>query len=72
MTAMTARIRKAPRYLKPLVLKDLLDGSIFVVADQLCLEDDTEGTVSNDFAVGVGKLLRLSRLAFVRHDLDNL
>jgi hypothetical protein len=65
-------IRKKGCYLKPLVLEDLLDGSILVVADQLCLKDNSKGTVANDFAVGIGKLLRLSRLALVGHDLDNL
>lgn len=61
--------------LEPLVLQDLLDGNIvtgFCFRDELCLEDDTEGAVSDDFAVCIGNVHCVTRLSFGGDDFDNL
>jgi hypothetical protein len=57
-----------------LVLEDLLDGNVFTVAaiEKLCLEDDTEGSVADDFAVGVGDVFGLSGLSVGGNDFDYL
>ena len=47
-------------YLEALVLEHALDSSIFSGRRQLGLEDDTEGAVANDLALGVLHLLGLS------------
>lgn len=46
-------------HLEAFVLEDFLDGDVITFLgspDELCLENDTEGTVSNDLAIGVGDL----------------
>lgn len=61
--------------LEPLVLQDLLDGNIvtgFCLRDELCLEDDTEGAVSDDFAVCIGNVHCVARLSFGGDDFDDL
>lgn len=52
--------------LEPLVLQNLLDCNIVAIlrcSDKPGLEHDTKGTVADDFAVGVGDLSGLGRLA---------
>lgn len=50
-------------HLESFVLKDTLDGGIFVGGGQLGLEDDTEGTVADNLALGVLQILRLASFA---------
>jgi len=59
-------------YLEALVLKHFLDGGILTVANQLCLKDDAERSISDNFAVCIGELVRFSGLALVGHNLDYL
>ena len=61
--------------LEPLVLQDLLDGDVtdgVGVLEEFCLEDDAEGAIADDFAVGVDEITGLSRLAVGSDDLDDL
>lgn len=46
--------------LEPFVLEYSFDGSILSTGRQLCLKHDTEGTIANDFALGI---LHFSSLA---------
>jgi hypothetical protein len=46
--------------LEALVLENTLDGGIFAAGRQLGLENDTEGTVADNLALGVLHLFRLS------------
>ena len=61
-------------HLEPLVLQDLLDGDVTIswIVQQSRLEDDTKGTVSDDFAVGIGDLPLVAGLAIRGDDLDDL
>ena len=62
-------------HLESLVLQDLLDGNILTIIrarDELCLEDDAEGAVSDDLAVGVGDVTELAGLSVGGLDLDDL
>jgi hypothetical protein len=54
-------------YLEPLILKNTLDGSVLSRWRKLGLENDTEGTISDNFALGI---LQISGLA--RHSILNL
>jgi len=47
--------------LEALVLQHSLDGGILSARGQLCLEDDTERAIANDFALGILHLFRLPR-----------
>lgn len=61
--------------LEPLVLENLLDGNIvtrFRLRDELCLEDDTEGAISDDLTVGVGDVRVLASLSVGCDDFDDL
>ena len=51
--------------LETLVLKHALDGSIFAAGRQLSLEDDTEGAIADDLALGVLHLFCLSGQAIL-------
>lgn len=51
--------------LETLVLEHALDGSIFTAGRQLGLEDDTEGAVTDDLALGVLHLFCLSSQAIL-------
>lgn len=51
--------------LEALVLEHTLDGSIFTTGRELGLEDDTKGTVADDFALGVLHLFCLSGQAIL-------
>lgn len=51
--------------LEALVLEHTLDGSIFTTGRELGLEDDTEGTVADNFALGVLHLFCLSSQAIL-------
>ena len=60
--------------LEPLVLQNLLDGnflSLLRPPHKLCLEHDTKRPIADDFAVGVGKILCLARLAIRGNYLDD-
>lgn len=49
--------------LETFVLQDLLDGDVFAFfwrANEFCLKNDTERTISDDFAVGVGEVSSLA------------
>ena len=62
-------------HLEAFVLKDVLDGDVtdgVGVLEEFCLEDDAEGAISDDFAVGVDEITGLSRLAVGSDDLDDL
>lgn len=58
---------KGETYLEPFVLQNLLDRNVTVwwhgIVQELCLEDDSEGTISDDFAVGILEVPGVSRLA---------
>ena len=67
--------REELAYLEPLVLQNLLDGDVadrVRVLEEFCLEDDAEGAIADDFAVGVDEITGLSRLAVGSDDLDDL
>jgi hypothetical protein len=51
--------------LETLVLEHTLDGSIFAAGGQLGLEDNTEGTVADNLALGVLHLFCLSGQAIL-------
>lgn len=56
-------------------MEDLFDGNVLIpgLVEEAGLEDDAEGAVANDFAVGVLELLlATARLALVGDDLDDL
>ena len=61
-------------HLETLVLQHLLDGDVTIswIVQQSRLEDDTKGTVSDDFAVGIGDLPLVAGLAIRGDDLDDL
>ena len=62
-------------YLEPLVLQDLLDGDVtdgVGVLEEFCLEDDAEGAIADDFAVGVDEITSVSLLAVRGDDLYDL
>jgi hypothetical protein len=62
-------------HLEALVLEDLLDRNILELTgstEELGLEDDTEGAVTDHLAVRVRELLRFARLAIRSDDLDDL
>ncbi|KAI3487957.1 hypothetical protein L1887_48040 [Cichorium endivia] len=70
--------------LEALVLKNLFDGDLIAVfagafggvgargRHEFCLEDDTEASVADDLAVGVGDFSLLGGLAVRGKDLDHL
>ena len=60
--------------LEPLVLQDLLDRDFAVagLVEQPGLEDDAEGAIADDFAVGVGEISLVAALAVGGDDLDDL
>lgn len=66
------RVRRARRGqggrtdLESLVLQDLLDGNVsrgHVSLEELCLEDDAEGAIADDFAVCVDEITLVAALA---------
>ena len=60
--------------LEAFVLEDLLDGDVGVagLVEEPCLEDDAEGAVADDFAVGVGEISLGVGFAIGCDDLDDL
>lgn len=61
--------------LEPLVLQDLLDCNVVggdVFLEKFCLEDDTEGAIADDFAVGVNEVALVAGLAVRGNNLDDL
>lgn len=58
-------------HLETLVLKNTLDGGIFVGRRELCLENDTERAVSYNLALCVLQLLRLAGDAILHFLLNN-
>lgn len=67
-SANSSRVPKAClMYLEPLILKNTLDGSVLSRWRQLGLENHTEGTISDNFALGI---LQVSGLA--SHSILNL
>lgn len=59
-------------YLEALVLQHPLDGSIFTGGRQLGLEDDTEGTISDNLALCVLHISSLARDAILDLFANNL
>ena len=59
--------------LEPLVLQDLLDRDITIgsIVKQPRLEHDTEGAVSDDFAVCVSEISLVACFTVGSHDLDD-
>ena len=59
--------------LEPLVLQDRLDRDITIgsIVKQPRLEHDTEGAVSDDFAVGIGDFSLVAALAVGGDNLDD-
>jgi hypothetical protein len=50
-----------PTHLEALVLEHTLDGGVLPAGRQLCLEDDTEGAIADDFALRVCEVLVVAR-----------
>ena len=61
-------------YLESLVLQYLLDRDVSIsrIVQKPGLENDTERTVSDDLAIGIGDFSLLARLAIGSDDLDDL
>ena len=62
-------------YLEAFVLEDLLDGNLrvaFRLVNELGLEDDSEGAVADDLAVGIDEILDVTSLAIGGDDFDDL
>ena len=59
-------------YFEALILEHTFDGSIFAVGRDFCLENDTERTIADYFALGVLHLLRLSGQAILDLFTNNL
>ena len=59
--------------LEPFILQHLLDRNILVsgLVEEPRLEDDTEGAVAYDLAVGIGEIFLVARLAVRGDDLDD-
>lgn len=58
--------------LESLVLQDSLDGSIFAIGSQLCLEHHAEGAVAHDFALRVLHFSGLARNSILYFFPDNV
>lgn len=65
-------VRQRPPYLEPLVLQDSLDGSVLAAGGHLGLKHDTEGSIADDLALGVGDLLVLAGQAILDLFADDL
>lgn len=61
-------------HLEPLILQNLLDRDVLVAGliEESGLEDDTEGAISYDLAVGIGEVLLVASLAIRGDDFDDL
>lgn len=59
-------------YLESLILKNTLDGGILIGRSQLSLENDAEGAISDNLALGILYLARLARDAVLDLLLDYL
>ena len=62
-------------HLEPLILQHLLNRdvrSFLRTTGELCLENNTEGAVSDDLAVGVGDVSRFACLSIRSDDFDDL
>ena len=62
-------------HLVPLILQHLLNrdvGSILRTTGELCLENNTEGAVSDDLAIGVGDVSCFAGLSIRSDNFDNL
>ena len=64
------RVQTQRTYLEPLILEHSLDCRIFSRRRQLCLEYNAKGTISDDFALRVLHLFRLTRQSIL-HFLAN-
>lgn len=62
----------SPPYLEPLVLQDSLDGSVLAAGGHLSLKHDTERSIADDLALGVGDLLVLACQAILDLFADDL
>lgn len=61
-------------HLEPLVLQNLLDGNILAIlwcGNNPCLENNTEGAITDDFAMAVGYLPMITCFAIGSNDLDD-
>lgn len=59
-------------HLESLVLKHTLDGSVLSAGRQLCLEDDAEGAIADDFALRVREVLVVASHAVLDFLADDL
>lgn len=61
-------------HLEPLILQNLLDGDILAILwcrNNPCLEDDTEGAITDDFAMAIRYLPMITCFTIGSNDLDD-
>jgi hypothetical protein len=65
-------VRGGSTHLESLVLQDALDGRVLARGRELGLEDDAEGAIAHDLALGILHVPSLSRHAILDLFADDL